>query len=84
MPVSTEDQRAEGVIVQNYDTTQKGALITDVGFEEYVSLGTGEPADYVGSYRYDTDNRYLIGASANRLFYSRKYECCYCSLYQSW
>ncbi len=42
-PNTKEEISAESVLIQNYDITERGALLTASGYELVASLGTSEP-----------------------------------------
>lgn len=72
-PYNNDDNIMEGVRIENYEITERGALIVAAGFEKVVSLGVGGEGTYIGSYDYDNDNRYLIAVANDRIFYKRAF-----------
>lgn len=62
---------AEAVRTENWDITEKGALITAPGFEDWLSIGTGLPGNYIGSFKTAT-LRHLLSVSNEKIFFSRK------------
>lgn len=63
---------AEAVLIENYDITEKGALVTANGYEALVSVATGAPMQYTGVLTYNSDYRDLIAVSDQDVFSIRK------------
>lgn len=71
-PNTKEEVSSEAVLIENYDITERGALVTASGYELVKSLGTGEPIRHVCQYTYDPTYRYLLVGTKNKMYHLRK------------
>lgn len=67
------DTMAQAQLCENWDISDRGALVTANGYEAYCDLPEGEEPKYVGAYFYDEYRRHLIAVQDENIYQIRKH-----------
>lgn len=67
------DTTAQAQLCENFDISERGALITAFGYEQYSTLPEGEEPKYIGAYYYDEYRRHLLAVQNNNIYQIRKH-----------